>query len=65
MSYEYVIFNTIFYQPIAIVGCRPYSENSFIEMPFVSFHYKLMCATYYVNVVCRVELKNIQILNRV
>lgn len=43
---------------VAVVRSRPYSEDSFIEMPFESFHDQLVSTTYHFYIVGRVELGN-------
>merc|ERR1719461_733614 len=41
---------------VAVVGCTPDSQDSFVKMPFVAFHHQLVCATDHVNVVGLIEL---------
>ena len=42
--------------PVAIVWCRPDSENSLVEMPFVALHDQLMSSTNHLNIICSIEL---------
>ena len=42
--------------PVAIVGCRPYSENRLIKVPLVALHDQLVGATDHRNIVHRPKL---------
>ena len=44
-------------KPITVVRSWPYSKYRLVKMPFVAFHYKLMCTTNHVQAVCWVELE--------
>lgn len=44
------------YLPVAVVGCRPHSEHSLVEVPFVALHDQLVCSTDHMNVVGGVKL---------
>lgn len=42
--------------PIAVVGCRPHSEHSLVEMPLVSLHDELVGSTDHVYIISSIEL---------
>ena len=42
--------------PVAVVGCRPHSEYSLVEVPLVTFHHQLVGTADHVNVVGCIEL---------
>ena len=44
--------------PVAVVRSRPNCKDCLVEVPFVSFHYQLVCSAYQVYIVSSIKLES-------